>query len=65
MHTFSIALFPATGAEHGYLHITMCKNQSNVLTYTHNPGHSAKSADGRLQLHIHASYVCGFHEVTW
>ena len=25
-----------------------------------DPGHSAKSAGGRLQLNTHAPYVCGF-----
>ena len=66
MHIFSMALFLVTEAERGYLRIIVCKNQSNVLiTYTRNPGHSAKSAGGRLQLQTHASYVCGFHEVTW
>ena len=65
MHTFSIALFPATGAERGYLRIIMCKNQSKVLIYTRNPGHSAKNAGDSLQQHTHTSYVCGFHEVTW
>ena len=25
-----------------------------------DPGHSAKSAGGRLQLNIHALYLCGF-----
>ena len=25
-----------------------------------DPGHSAKSAGGRLQLNTHTSYVCGF-----
>ena len=24
------------------------------------PGHSAKSASGRLQLNTHTSYICGF-----
>ena len=24
-----------------------------------NPGHSAKSAGGRLQLNMHAPYICG------
>ena len=28
--------------------------------YCKNPGHSAKSAGGRLQLNKHAPYVCGF-----
>ena len=33
-----------------------------VLLQQHvkDPGHSAKSAGGRLQLNTHASYVCGF-----
>ena len=26
-----------------------------------NPGHSAKSAGGRLQLNTHTPYVCGFY----
>ena len=32
-----------------------------------NPGHSAKSADGWLQLNMYALYVCGFvlSEVIW
>ena len=30
-----------------------------MLTVKH-PGHSAKSAGGRLQLNTHAPYVCGF-----
>ena len=25
-----------------------------------NPGHSAKDVGGRLQLHTHTPYVCGF-----
>ena len=25
-----------------------------------DPGHSAKSAGGRLQLNMHAPYICGF-----
>ena len=35
---------------------------SPVLPQQHikDPGHSAKSAGGRLQLDIHAPYVCGF-----
>ena len=38
-----------------------------VLRQQHvkDPGHSAKSAGGRMQLKRHAPYVCGFHEVTW
>ena len=28
--------------------------------YVKDPGHSAKSAGGRLQLNTHAPYVCGF-----
>ena len=33
-----------------------------VLPQSHvkHPGHSAKSADGRLQLNTHTHYVCGF-----
>ena len=32
------------------------------LCYRHvkDPGHSAKSAGGRLQLNTHTPYVCGF-----
>ena len=30
-----------------------------------DPGHSAKSAGGRLQLNTYALYVYGFHEVPW
>ena len=39
-----------------------------VLPQQHvkDPGHSAKSADGRLQLNTHAPYVyVALHEVTW
>ena len=25
-----------------------------------DPGHSAKSSDGRLQINTHAPYICGF-----
>ena len=34
-----------------------------VLPQQHvkNPGHSAKSAGGRLQLNTHTPYVCGFY----
>ena len=34
-----------------------------VLPQEHvkNPGHSAKSAGGRLQLNTHTPYVCGFY----
>ena len=34
-----------------------------VTTVAHkkNPGHSAKSAGGRLQLNTHTPYVCGFY----
>ena len=34
-----------------------------VLPQQHvkNPGHSAKSAGGRLQLNMHTPYVCGFY----
>ena len=34
---------------------------TTVLPQQHvkNPGHSAKSAGGRLQLNTHAPYVCG------
>ena len=33
-----------------------------VLSQSHvkDPGHSAKSAGGRLQLNTHAPYICGF-----
>ena len=33
-----------------------------VLPQSHikDPGHSAKSAGGRLQLNMHTHYVCGF-----
>ena len=30
-----------------------------------DPGHSAKSAGGRLQLNTHTPYVCSLYEVTW
>ena len=30
------------------------------LLHVKDPGHSAKSAGGRLQLHTHTPYVCGF-----
>ena len=35
----------------------------SVLPQKHvkNPGHSAKSAGGRLQLNTHTPYVCGFY----
>ena len=32
-----------------------------VTTVARNPGHSAKSAGGRLQLNTHTPYVCGFY----
>ena len=36
-------------------------SSTSVLPQQHvkYPGHSAKSADGRLQLNTHAPYVCG------
>ena len=40
-----------------------------VLPQQHikDPGHFAKCADSRLQLNMHAPYVCGFasSDVTW
>ena len=32
--------------------------------HINDPGHSAKSAGGRLPLNTHAPYVCGFVEMT-
>ena len=31
-----------------------------VSVHVKDPGHSAKSAGGRLQLNTHAPYLCGF-----
>jgi len=43
----------------------MVQYSSNYLfhrrfTAVEDPGHSARSAGGRLQLNTHTSYVCGF-----
>ena len=38
------------------IHSTPVLPQSHVK----DPGHSAKSAGGRLQLNMHTPYVCGF-----
>ena len=34
---------------------------SRQFSSVKNPGHSAKSAGGRLQLNTHTPYVCGFY----
>ena len=33
---------------------------STPMLHIKDPGHSAKSADGRLQLNTHTPYICGF-----
>ena len=36
------------------------KKKKKIAVACKDPGHSAKSAGGRLQLNMHAPYVCGF-----
>ena len=37
-----------------------CLTRDNPQSHVKEPGHSAISASGRLQLNTHAPYVCGF-----
>ena len=47
-----------------YLHVSNLQVLLVILIFTavarKDPGHSAKSAGGRLQLNTHTPYVCGF-----
>ena len=39
---------------------SILKQDQNTLEQLKDPGHSAKSPGGKLQLNMHAPYICGF-----
>ena len=41
----------------GHHHSLAC--HTLLQSHVNDPGHSSESADGRLQLNMHAPYVCG------
>ena len=52
---------PAGAAgEFSSLGSTFCADSYFGIRSVSDPGHSAKSAGGRIQLNTHTPYVCGF-----
>ena len=68
VHTLNIAFQHTERVVHQCLQFAFCADSyfsicsTPMLPQQHvkDPGHSAKSADGRLQLNMHAPYICGF-----
>ena len=43
-------------------HFSICFTSVLLQSHIKDPGHSAKSAGGRLPLNAHTPYICGFKQ---